>query len=259
MKTLTQLPVFTKPDRGLRGWTTGTTQFGPTVRALHKHKAPHRQWPDDPFPSLPRMYPVISNRLFTRWVRTNWTLALSPTDRSNWAAQATGVTIINYKGLSKTPNGYQLYSYFENAWKPFWYFAGKPFDPSTANPDTTPYTPWTPPPAPFNITVTAVTARGFSYEFDGLAGFAYRTPVMGTMIALPTKRLSPPFTKRIVDIFSSATAPFPWAGHYLGTADWSNIFPIPPRPGDYTARIRYLTNVFPWTPSDWATFIVTVP
>jgi hypothetical protein len=205
------------------------------------------------------MFPFESNKRFAKWVRTNWLNVLSAPDRAAWIALAATITIKTYQGVTQTPTGFKLYHYFESAWKPYWYHAGDVFDPSTSTPDTAPYSPWSVPPTPSGIVVTAVQQRGFDYEFEGKPGYNYRAPEMGTMIALPSGRNSSPFTKRIVDIFSSATSPSPWVGHFHGNADWTNVLPIPPRPGVYTCRIRYLTNLGGYTPSDWAAFTVTIP
>ncbi len=229
MKTENAIPKFSKPERGLRGWTSGTTQFGHVARHLTAH---HTAGPQDPFLYWHTIYGVKvmnSNRLLRRLLFHTWKDTLSQTNRDNWEAAALTVSIANYKDLLKVPSGYELFTWHHffnsNLETP----SGFPFNWSSITFDLDPPDPYVLPDKP-NITgLIDTNPDGFTVSLDNW-------PTDGDIVCLTS-------TQRIALI--------------QGKAEKSRRFTGRGASGTGTAGSGYLTAypLYPWQdPATGTTF-----
>ena len=135
------------------------------MRRLTAHKARPRPWPAGSGDTTGLEKPAQGNRRWHSWIYHGWKDTLTPTDRAAWIAAAPDFTIKNNKGLPKTPNGYQLFTWWHSyevntGWQPL-----TPFDPTAYTLTIAPPNPaWTKPTVS-NIAVTS-TSPTLDLNFD---------------------------------------------------------------------------------------------
>lgn len=154
-KILNLPPPYWPPPRHLRGYKITHGASGAIITKLTARHA-HGPSPDYIFW---REISGIALPAYRRWwlhtLSTSWKTELTNAQRTAWTTLAVGVTIINAAGKSHTPNGFQLFHFYNDFTA---HLDGKwpPYDLSDyAMPIKSPPPTWDPPVAPHIVSTFA--------------------------------------------------------------------------------------------------------
>ena len=192
MKTKNPIPNFTMPATYSRSWMKQTTAAGHIISRKRRRHAGPAPWPPGSNLTLGYEPPAAGNRRWHTWCYQQWTQLLAPSDRAAWEAAAVTMSIVNFKGKTITPNGFQLFIWWQSyqafgCWVPL-----SPFTPGNYSIDNTPTDPTWAKLTPTAVSITDTTPPTFTIAFtataiDGtFAVFVDATPSVETGCKNPT-------------------------------------------------------------------------
>jgi len=258
------IPPYGIPKRHMRGYCQGQQPHGsyppeeeppaiPVLRKLSSHRA------RGPAPDFMEFFSLTG--LSLTWYRRDWCKRLAQawkTDLSNaqrtvWKNLAATVTIENYKGVSKVPNGFQLFHHYNdfaahlnNQWPPWdkTYFAQPILNAPGA---------WDPPDAP---NIVNVVSSDYAYVIVYTDNPPYPQPKYTTGAwrrapdAQPSSRPGQYTTAQI-----SSWGSYPGSGHFI--VRFNNVPGVTRLPLSICMGVRYLSypNLVPG-PLAWTTAYV---
>jgi hypothetical protein len=171
---------------------------------------------------------MTSNRLLHALIFHTWKDTLTPTNRANWQAAALTVSIENYRGVAKVPNGYELFTWHHTLNSVTAYPSGLPFNwPGiTFQPD--PPSPYVLPAAPHISGLNSSTPTSFQLALDNW-------PEDGHQVCLTSiQRLSIPEGKKGKGKkFTGATAD----GNGTSGTGSMDVYPLYPYPAPATGTV----------------------
>ena len=165
MKTKNPVPAYVPTTRTPRSWTHSKNAAGYFILQRLARVQRRPSWPAGSGDTTGLQHPVDANRLWHSQLIYAWKHTISGAERTAYEAAATTFSILNNKGQLKTPNGFELFIWWNSytngdTWQPPypWVFYPDFWD------DTPPNSTW-PQPAPSNILLSDATPPSFTITF----------------------------------------------------------------------------------------------
>ena len=114
MKTQNPIPAYVPTTRTPRAWTKGRNAAANLIRGIQRKKQPRPRWPAGSGDTTGLQHSADANRLWHSQLYFAWTHTIGPTERAAYEAAATTFSLLNNKGQHKTPNGFQLFLWWNS-------------------------------------------------------------------------------------------------------------------------------------------------
>jgi hypothetical protein len=249
-------PKYTLTSNQKTGLALQTTVAGFVLRQQRHHHAKAGPWPAGSVTTGSVQKPFNSRRLFAKFLFDAWKHVLSSTNRASWNSTASGVSILNQKGVLKRMTGYQLFIWFETANQRLWFTFPAPFIPNTSLLSLNP-------PSPF--TLAAQTTIGAQVTVT-TAGASWKLPLdrtwtgwsVNAQIAKYRPRTAVKPSTAFLHTYGNCALITIRPTTYGFSIGWTNTVEIPPQPGLRVLRFQWVPPSLPQVPSNWQELLLDI-
>ena len=116
MKIVNPIPTYNLRTVHPRSFAVATSEKGNIVRVKHAHHSPRASLPNAAQIALWNQSWVKWRRKWLAYFATLWLQTLTTTDRNRWRTQAAMIPFQNYRNLTSTRNGFQLFIWYQSRW-----------------------------------------------------------------------------------------------------------------------------------------------
>jgi hypothetical protein len=165
VKTKNPVPAYVPTTRTPRSWTHSKNAAGYFILQRLARVQRRPSWPAGSGDTTGLQHPADANRLWHSQLNYAWKNTIGATERAAYEAAAATFSLLNNKGQHKTPNGFQLFVWWNSytagdTWGPPypWVFYPDFWD------DVPPQSTW-PKPTPYQITLVDSTPPYFTINY----------------------------------------------------------------------------------------------